>query len=182
MMVTKRRRVTVGVVNGVLTTLPADFSFPKSLTARQMVYSWFIGNDDRQIVPYRRLSAKDVKHVSGGQEYRRKMVGYMKAFKHYAKVEGCWIEKDPTPNQVKRMWESVTSKYLYRLYGADDISRPHTGGWFSFFNRMSRRGAFRKTRDTCTSDEEWSRSIYNPSNVERYVGNESEHLAAAAQQ
>ena len=80
MVVTKQRRESAGVVNGVLITLPADFSFPNSLTARQMVNSWFIGRDDRQIVPYRRLSAKDVKHVSGGQEYRRKMVGYMKAF------------------------------------------------------------------------------------------------------
>ena len=66
----------------------------------------------------------------------------MKAFYlAHAKVEVCWIENDPTPNQVKIMWESVTSNYLYRLYGADDVSRPYTtGGWISFFNRMSRRG------------------------------------------
>jgi len=60
-------------------------------------------------------------------------------FLAHAKVEVYWIENDPTPNQVKIMWEAVTSNYLYRLYGADDVSRPYTGGWFSFFNRMSRR-------------------------------------------
>ena len=51
----------------------------------------------------------------------------------HAKVEVYWIENDPTPNQVKIMWESVTSNYLYRLYVADDVSRPYTNsGWISF--------------------------------------------------
>lgn len=168
--ITKRRKVTVGVVKGVLTTLPSDFKFPQSLTARQLVHNWFIGNNDRHIVPYRRLTSRDLKHVEHGQEYLRKMCRFMAVVKHYGKIEGCWIEKDPTQMEVKRLWETVSSKYLYRLYCQKvNVSRQNTGSWFSLLNRMIHNGAFKKARDKCKSDEEWSKSIYNENNIEKYI-------------
>ena len=83
--------------------LPADFSFPNSLTARQMVNSWFIGRDDRQIVPYRRLFAKDVKHVSGGQEYRRKWLITWRLFstcKGRSMLDWEWSNTEPSEKNV----------------------------------------------------------------------------------
>lgn len=99
----------------------------------------------------------------------------MAVVRHYGKIEGCWIEKNLTQLEVKRLWETVSSKYLYRLYcqNMKNVSRLNTGSWFSLLNRMIHNGAFKKTRDKCKNDEEWSKSIYNKANINKYNGNAS---------
>jgi hypothetical protein len=157
---TKKRKVTVGMVGGKFTVLPHDFEFPR-MTGRQLVQNWFIGNNDRKIVPYKRLNAGHLHHVRGGAKIRQRMSRFMAVVEHYAKIEKCWIEKDAKLSDVKCMWDAVSNKYLYKIYASQEESRQFSSSWSTMLNKMVRKGAFKRSRDKCKNDDEWSRSIYN---------------------
>ena len=80
---------------------------------------------------------------------------------HYAKIEKCWIEKDANLSDVKLMWDAVSNKYLYKIYAGQEESRQFSSSWSTMLNKMVRKGAFKRSRDKCKNDDEWSRSIYN---------------------
>jgi hypothetical protein len=144
--VTKKRKVTAGVVHGKFTVLPSDFQFP-TMSCSQLAQNWFIGNNGRMIVPYKRLKASDVHHVKGGVKIRQKISSFMKVVEFYGRLEGCWIEDDPTVAKVNSLTGMVFNTYIYGIYGGVNDSRVIRGTWASWLRKMNERGAFRPSRE-----------------------------------
>ena len=159
----KKRRFKLGIVDGNVTSLPPDFIFKHNMSCEQVVTCWFIGDVKGNIMEYRRLAAKDVKHVPGGTHTRQKMQRFMAVIEKYARHEKCWIEKscDCTVRNVNTLWKKV-SKYVWQLYGSQVDSRLRTGAWRTMLEKMIRKGAFKKTRaEEAPDNEKWKLSVYN---------------------
>jgi hypothetical protein len=152
-----RRHYKVGLVGSSLTTLPPGFQFPK-LTCEQLVTNWFIGNGEKNIIPYCRLRPSDLRHVKNGVSTHRKMRRFMAAIERYGRIEGTWIEQFNkwTPHSVSLMWNSISHKYIFRRYSK---TRTATIIWKSIYNNMLKAKVFKKAEDC--SNEEWKHSVHN---------------------
>ena len=181
----KKRKVTVGLVKGNLTTLPATFEFPPTLSCSTLVYRWFIGSNDGGILPYRRFTSIDLRHVKNGIDIHQKMSRFMKVVEHFARLEGCWITKasDATPVNVTKMWNSIQYKYIAERYIDENTSRYLSGSWRTVLNKMQKKGAFKRTRADCSNDDEWRNSIYrNDENGENIPSRRQEEQQDVVQQ
>ncbi|GFH49053.1 hypothetical protein CTEN210_05529 [Chaetoceros tenuissimus] len=160
----KRRKITAGMVNGVVTVLPSDFEFPKGITATHLIQNWFLGNRMEGIVPYRRLSAKILINEAQKKLFRR-MKQFMNCIKFYAEAEKCWIEgNNISVAAVVKIWQRVGWKWIYQKYAEKSdkkFSRFETLSWQTIVDKMNRRGAFRQKQNDCKNDGEWLRSIYS---------------------
>ena len=101
----RRRRIGVGVENGNVTSFPLNFSFPHNMMCDKLVTNWFIGDSDRKIMEYRRLSSKDISHVKREQHNLKNMEWFMKVVEKYAHEDNCWMETSSkvTAQKVNRM-------------------------------------------------------------------------------
>ena len=158
----KKRRVTLGCINGKLTKLPPGFKFPQ-MTCEQLVRNWFTGDNKNHVVPFRRLNAVDVDHVKNGKGQRQKMERFMKVIEKYAKIEGCWFDDGWDQNKVTTMWSAISHKHIFPKYCKSNQRsvRLETGSWFTMLTKMCKAGAFKKTRNDCRDDAEWTRSVHN---------------------
>jgi hypothetical protein len=154
----KRRHYKVGLVGSCLTTLPPGFQFPKSLTCEQLVTNWFIGNGEKNIIPYCRLRPSELRQVKNGGITHRKMRRFMAAIERYGRIEGKWVEQFNkwTPQSVSLLWNCISQKYIFRRYSK---TRTGTISWKSIYNNMLNAKVFKKAQEC--SNEEWKHSVYN---------------------
>ena len=160
----KKSRAEIHVIGGKLTPLHQEFQFP-TMTCNQLVHNWFIGNSNLKSIPYRKLTPSFLEHVKNGKANKQKMGRFMAVVEFYARIEGCWND-NPTAwdvENVSEMWNAVANKHIYSKYSGSgkNASRSVTATWRSMLNKFERKGAFRKSRANCKSDEEWELSIYN---------------------
>ena len=96
------------------------------------------------------------------------MARFMKVVEKYAKLENCWIAEERgekwTHENVGQLWSKISNKHIFHLYSGKK-SRNETFSWQTILKNMKTKGAFKKTRAACNSDEEWKRSVY-------YTGND----------
>jgi len=59
----EKRGFKIGVCSGHLTTLPPKFNFTNGMTPLQLIADWFIGDKNKNILPYCRLRHKDIVHL-----------------------------------------------------------------------------------------------------------------------
>ena len=73
----KKRKVVVGMVNKQFTVLPKDFAFPNKMSCQLVVRNWFIPNNEKGIVAYRRLESWHCKPFKGVDQTRLQMARFM---------------------------------------------------------------------------------------------------------
>ena len=59
----EKRGFNIGVCNGHFTTSPPKFNFTKGMTPLQLIANWFIGDKNKNILPYCRLRYTDFAHL-----------------------------------------------------------------------------------------------------------------------
>lgn len=147
-----------------LTPLPSGFQFPKTLPPLLLVQNWFIGDATKKVIPYKNIEHyhflnSDVKVLQRLKNERQKMGRMMAVVEFYAKAEGVWKDEFDDVGEVNKMWDVIKYKHIYGKYSNVEESRTATVSWWTLYNKMSKRGAFR-TREKCT-EEEWKISIKN---------------------
>lgn len=147
-----KKQAHVFNISGKLTPVHRGFEFPK-MTCCQLVHNWFIGNDNLKSIPFRKLKAGFLKHVKNGQDQKQKMGRFMAVVEMYARLENCWYDEWDA-QKVSSMWSSIGNKHIYSKFSSAKDSRNFTGTWRAIHNTMQRKGAFKKTRSACKSDDE----------------------------
>ena len=148
-----------------LTPLPSGFQFPSTLTPLLLVQNWFIGDATKKVIPYKNIEwfhfmHSDVKVVKRLKNERQKMGRFMAVVEFYATAEGVWKDSFDDIGEVNKMWDVIKYKHIYGKYSSVEESRTTTLSWWTLYNKMVKKGAFR-TRRFCKSEEEWKISIYN---------------------
>ena len=164
----KKRLFKIGLVKGIMTTLPADFTFP-TLTCPQLIGNWVLGNNELNIIPFGKLVARDVAHVNNGHNTHQKMGRFMNVIKRLGLRKRCWYENEWTPEKVTKLWITVSPfiQRHYIKYKTGSSNRPNQLMWKTVYNHMVKAGAFKKNRLQCESDEQWQQSIY----CDNWIGN-----------
>lgn len=164
----KQRHYKVGLVGSSLTTLPPGFQFPRTMTCEQLVTNWFIGNGEKNIIPYCRLRPSDLRHVTNGSSNLRKMRRFMAVIERYGRIEEKWIQKFNkwTPHSVSALWNTISEKYIFRRYSK---TRTGTISWKAIYNNMVEKKVFKKEQDCL--NEEWIHSVYNENHSRQQFDN-----------
>ena len=81
----------MGVVNGQVTSLPSNLTFPHKMTWEQSVTNWFKVYSNRNIMRYIILSSKDLAHVKRKNPTQQNLERFMKVVDNYAHAEIFWM-------------------------------------------------------------------------------------------
>jgi hypothetical protein len=117
------RKLTMGYHNGRLQVLPVYSEFP-SMTMKQLIENWFVGNQKENITSFVLLDDEHVRHLgtsktkNSGRNKLRQMKAVMKVVKRYAIDENCWTEDKQKWNieYTQQLWDKVGKKYIYMNY------------------------------------------------------------------
>ena len=158
--IVKRRKIKVGLVKGRLTVLPPKFEFPK-MTCDHLLRNWFLGSPEAAIIPFSKLTPNHLHHVKNGLQKRQKMQRFMSVIERFGRLENCWYPPNEWDHlKVSNLWTKVGYKHIFRRYVKTKESRVESASWVTLYNKMMKNGAFKKKREDCSSDSEWSNSIY----------------------
>lgn len=121
-----------------------------------------LGNNKLNIVPFSKLVARDVAHVTNGHNT-------MNVIKKLGQRTQCWYENKWMPDKVTKLWMTVSPfiQRHYINYKTGSSNRPNQLMWKIVYDHMVKAGAFKKLRIKCESDEQWERSIY----CDNWIGN-----------
>ena len=158
------------------TPLPSGFQYPSTLPPLLLVQNWFIGDATKRVIPYGdikpcHLLHSDVKVRDRLLNERQKQGRFMAVVEFYAKAEGVWKDSFDDIGEVNKMWDVIKYKHIYGKYSSVEESRTTTLSWWTLYNKMTKRGAFRK-RANCKSEEEWKISIYNTERTDDEIKND----------
>lgn len=140
--VVRSRRLKVGYFNNKLQVLPAAWVFP-AMTCYQLVMNWLTSDFENNVPAFRLLKAADVKHLGSSSATKlRQMKSFMRVVEGLARGDSAWPSTF-TSATVNNLW-GVVAPLLFEKYGKENELNHFTKGWKSFYNQMSKKGAFTK--------------------------------------
>jgi len=148
--VLKKRFLKIGLNNGRLEILTPGYQFP-AMTSYELFHNWFIGNQKKNVPPFKVLKAQHLKQIKGGQEQLRKMKVFMKEIEGVTKSlpSITWPTRlsEIKVDDLTRLWGVVGPK-VYEKFGRANQARYSELSWRTMYNEMVRYKKKKKDEDT----------------------------------
>ncbi|KAL9191095.1 hypothetical protein ACHAXT_000801 [Thalassiosira profunda] len=94
------------VQGGKLSPVPADWSFPKALTAKEAIYMWFNGEPSSHTPPLQYLTTGHLKHLKGAAASHGGVRRFMKLVRYLGLKNHFWLENWDKA-RVDALWSKI---------------------------------------------------------------------------
>ena len=109
------RKLKVGYHHGKFNPLPASWRYPPGLTLIQLINLWLIGSPKEHIPQLRKIPTSLLAHSDKYGKIRLKMKVVMHKVKHFAWIEGVWLEACWASTAVPKVWPTLWSHVKPKL-------------------------------------------------------------------